>query len=68
MCADRILCSQILHKELIPYLIKCFHRLYPNKSSSSTFLDAVYFEEILRESGLLFQAATSETEEAKADI
>lgn len=44
---------QVLRKELIPYLIRCFHRLYPTRSLSGTLLDAEYFEEIMRETGLI---------------
>ncbi|KAF1334755.1 Conserved oligomeric golgi complex subunit, partial [Globisporangium splendens] len=44
---------EILHSELLPYLIKCFHRLYPNKSASAAFLDASYFNDIMYETGLL---------------
>uniref|UniRef100_K3WGL4 Conserved oligomeric Golgi complex subunit 8 n=1 Tax=Globisporangium ultimum (strain ATCC 200006 / CBS 805.95 / DAOM BR144) TaxID=431595 RepID=K3WGL4_GLOUD len=59
---------EILHIELLPYLIKCFHRLYPNKSASAAFLDASYFNDIMHEIGLLSPVSSApETEQTAED-
>lgn len=51
----------MLRHELIPYLVKCFHRLYPNRSLSGALLDSAYFDEILRETGVIASPAPEQS-------
>ncbi|GAB9472826.1 hypothetical protein Gpo141_00009992 [Globisporangium polare] len=52
---------EILRKELIPYLIKCFHRLYGNKAPSAALLNMAYFDTIMKENGVVPQDASPAT-------
>lgn len=45
--------NQVILSELVPYLIKCFQRLFPVPSASSAVLQLSYFEEIMHEGGLV---------------
>lgn len=45
--------NQVILSELVPYLIKCFQRLFPVPTASSAVLQVSYFEEIMQEGGLL---------------
>ncbi|CEG44467.1 conserved oligomeric golgi complex subunit [Plasmopara halstedii] len=71
--------NEIVRAELVPYLIKCFNRLFP--APSATALSAAHafanevkvFDEIMRENGLLFEMpsdeiATNDVVHAKADL
>ncbi|EEY57934.1 conserved oligomeric Golgi complex subunit 8, putative [Phytophthora infestans T30-4] len=60
--------NEVIRAELVPYLIKCFHRLFPVPSAAAlSAANAVAkeiegFDEIMREAGLLISLPSDETE------
>ncbi|RLN89788.1 hypothetical protein BBJ28_00010632 [Nothophytophthora sp. Chile5] len=58
----------VIRAELVPYLIKCFHRLFPVPESPARSAaitvekEAAGFDEIMREAGLLAASSAVETE------
>ncbi|ETI52676.1 hypothetical protein L917_03950 [Phytophthora nicotianae] len=60
--------NEVIRAELVPYLIKCFHRLFPVPSAATlSAANAVTkeiegFDEIMREAGLLISSPSDETE------
>ncbi|RLN61542.1 hypothetical protein BBP00_00005338 [Phytophthora kernoviae] len=72
--------NEVIRSELVPYLIKCFHRLFPIPATSAAFSAATAvdkevegFDEIMREAGLLVPTPLSVPEtkrepEGTADI
>ncbi|KAI9914460.1 hypothetical protein PsorP6_008119 [Peronosclerospora sorghi] len=56
---------QVIHTDLVPYLLKCFHRLYPSRltsASSALSKELGEFEVIMREAGLLYPQPADENE------
>lgn len=51
--------TQVVRHELLPYLVRCFHRLYPHASVSSHVLDMRAFDDVLRELELVRVADAS---------
>lgn len=56
--------NRVVRSDLIPYLIKCFERLFPAPTASAVVLQESYFDKIMQEGGLLqdngsFSAASS---------
>lgn len=60
--------AQVIRAELVPYLIKCFHRLFPAPSvgalsaASDVNKEIEGFDGIMREAGLLIPSPSAETE------
>ncbi|KAG7400859.1 conserved oligomeric Golgi complex component [Phytophthora boehmeriae] len=60
--------NEVIRTDLIPYLIKCFHRLFPLPATSALIASATVnkevegFDEIMREAGLLISTSSSESE------
>ncbi|KAG6597742.1 Conserved oligomeric Golgi complex subunit [Phytophthora cinnamomi] len=65
--------NEVIRAELVPYLIKCFHRLFPVPSAATlSAANAVSkeiedFDEIMREAGLLVPPPAGETD-AKTEV
>ena len=70
---------QVIHSELVPYLIKCFHRLFPVPSGAALSATSALskeiedFDAIMREAGLLIPSQSDEHEaksmvEKSADV
>ncbi|POM77820.1 Conserved oligomeric Golgi complex subunit 8 [Phytophthora palmivora] len=59
--------NEVIRAELVPYLIKCFHRLFPVPSAATlSASDAVAkeidgFDDIMHEAGLLDPSPSDET-------
>ncbi|GMF56702.1 unnamed protein product [Phytophthora fragariaefolia] len=60
--------SEVIRAELVPYLIKCFHRLFPVPSASALSADSAVskqidgFDEIMREAGLLVSLSSGDSD------
>ncbi|KAG3109586.1 hypothetical protein PI125_g10799 [Phytophthora idaei] len=60
--------NEVIRAELVPYLIKCFHRLFPVPSAAALSAaiavtkEIEAFDEIMREAGLLISLPSDETE------
>ncbi|RLN20204.1 hypothetical protein BBJ28_00002555 [Nothophytophthora sp. Chile5] len=60
--------NEVIRAELVPYLIKCFHRLFPVPESPARSAaiavekEVAGFDEIMREAGLLAASSAVETE------
>ncbi|KAG6977502.1 hypothetical protein JG688_00000324 [Phytophthora aleatoria] len=60
--------DEVIRAELVPYLIKCFHRLFPVPSAAALSAaiavtkEIEAFDEIMREAGLLISLPSDETE------
>ncbi|KAG1710818.1 hypothetical protein DVH05_013543 [Phytophthora capsici] len=59
--------NEVIRAELVPYLIKCFHRLFPVPSNAPNAANAVTkeieeFDKIMREAGLLFSPLPGDIE------
>ncbi|KAL4144665.1 hypothetical protein PRNP1_013791 [Phytophthora ramorum] len=60
--------NEVIRADLVPYLIKCFHRLFPVPSAAALSAASVVskeiegFDEIMREAGLFFPPPSTATE------
>ncbi|CAH0493492.1 unnamed protein product [Peronospora farinosa] len=60
--------NEVIHSELVPYLIKCFHHLFPVSSAATVSATSALskeiedFDVIMREAGLLIPSQSDERE------